>query len=66
MVKQLGGPNHVVRAYGSEQTRRAAWREEMIAQMLEKVRETSPVLLQTASNRASGPPPKGSIVDVFV
>ncbi|MEW5721995.1 MAG: hypothetical protein AB1896_02740 [Thermodesulfobacteriota bacterium] len=59
------GPPSGPLAYTS-QVRRLAWRDEMLSQVLEKVRYFAPDqdLIRLAA--PDGPPPKGSVVDIIV
>lgn len=65
MTNQISGfGSHGKMAYVN-QTERNAWRREMLDQMLAKVREAS-ISNDKMIVKKAGPPPKGSLLDVFV
>ena len=47
------------------QIKRTAWREEMLAQALSKVREVNPTLFPETKAASSRFPTKGALLDVF-
>ncbi len=66
MVGQVNAVSPQGREIYTTQARRTAWREDMLAQFLEKAREVSPAVSHTRVAAPSGPPPKGSVVDVVI
>jgi hypothetical protein len=43
-----------------------AWRREMLDQMLARVREAQPAVASARAAKPAGPPPKGSLLDVYI
>ncbi|MBF0529619.1 MAG: hypothetical protein HQK55_10185 [Deltaproteobacteria bacterium] len=66
MINQINSNVGKVPALYADQTKRSAWREEMLAQVLEKVRETSPMVAKASARTPRNRPVKGSVVDVIV
>ena len=66
MVNQVNGSPYRPRGLYANQPDRAAWREQMLDQFIEKAREISGSSYTPRLTAASRPPDKGSLLDVFV
>ena len=66
MIDKINSNFSVGRTVYANQTRRQAWRDEMLSQVLAKVREAAPAVDQPRLTASSGPPPKGSLLNRYV
>ncbi|MBU2552145.1 MAG: hypothetical protein KKB20_27290 [Proteobacteria bacterium] len=67
MVNGVKGVQPTGRAVYAAQAERAAWREEVLTRMLQKIRQVQPVLEADGPGRgAMGGPEKGRHLDVYI
>jgi len=66
MVNSVNRPNHFGRSVYEVQVRRAAWREQMLNEIVNKMREISVEVDQAGPPRTAGPPVKGRLLDRIV
>jgi hypothetical protein len=66
MVNQVNGSLNRTRGLYANQPDRAAWREEMLGEFLQKSRELSEASYTPKMTASARTPAKGSLVDVFV
>ncbi|MBW2619597.1 MAG: hypothetical protein JRC92_12045 [Deltaproteobacteria bacterium] len=66
MIHPVNGMSHSEHGVYIDQASRVAWREKMLAEVLEKVRRVSPVSTQAGDFAPANRPSKGGFLDVFI
>lgn len=66
MIHPVKGTSLVEHGTPIDQTARAAWREKMLAEVLENVRRVSTVSGQGRDLAPANRPSKGGLLDVFI
>lgn len=66
MVQPINGGGHHGHGHYARQVSRAAWREEMLNEILQKVRAATPAVLPRETPDAVRPPVKGALLDRYI
>ena len=66
MIHPVKGTSRSEHGAPIDQAARAAWREKMLAKVLENVRRVSPVSSQARDFAPANQPLKGGLLDVFI
>lgn len=65
MAGQITGIPQTTNGYSVHRTRQNVLREQVLAQFRQKSREIAPLVQQARMPAQPGPPPKGSMLDVY-